>query len=91
MTKKDAEKVLLTIRQAYEEREINTHHYLNYRAIVLFGAFTGQRPQATVARLSVGQLRNAWVRKRLFSIFCQIKTRYACSTAVRSTPKSLRR
>ena len=90
MTKKDAENVLLTIRQAYKGGGINTHHYLNYRPIVLFGAFTGQRPQTTVARLSVGQFRNAWVRKSQFSIFCQIKTRYACSTAVRSTPRSLR-
>ena len=47
VTKKDVENVLLAITQAYEEEEIDDNHYLNHRAIVLFGAFTGQRPQAT--------------------------------------------
>jgi len=59
ITKKDVESVLLAIRRGYEEEEIEYDHYLNYRAIVLFGAFTGQRPQATIARLSVGQFRDA--------------------------------
>jgi len=30
---------------------------LNYRAIVLFGAYTGQRPIATIRKLTVGQFR----------------------------------
>ena len=59
VTKEDVENVLLAIRQTYEEEEIDHHHYLSYRAIVLLGAFTGQRPQATIARLLVGQFRNA--------------------------------
>jgi integrase len=59
VTKKDVENVLLAIRQTYEEEEIDNHHNLNYRAIVLFGAFTGQRPQATIMQLSVGQFRDA--------------------------------
>ena len=58
VTKEDVENVLLAIRQTYEEEEIH-HHYLSYRAIVLLGPFTGQRPQATIARLLVGQFRNA--------------------------------
>jgi len=59
VTKKDVENLLLAIRQAYEEEEVDKHHYLNYRAIVLFSAYTGQRPQATVARLSIGQFGDA--------------------------------
>jgi len=64
VTKEDVENVLLAIRQAYEKEEIDNHHCLSYRAIVLFGAFTGQRPQATVARLSVGQFRSAVCQKK---------------------------
>jgi hypothetical protein len=41
-----------------KDEEIDLQHYLNYRAIVLFGAFAGQRPQSTTARLSVAQFRN---------------------------------
>jgi hypothetical protein len=59
VTKEDVESVLLAIRQAHEEEEIDTDHFLNFRAIVLFSAFTGQRPQASVARLSVRQFSNA--------------------------------
>jgi hypothetical protein len=50
---------LLAIKKAYQNEEIDERHYLNCKAIVLFGAFTGQRPQATVARLTVGQFRDA--------------------------------
>jgi hypothetical protein len=44
-------------KEAFENREIYSDHYLNYQALVLFGAFTGQRPQATTPRLKVGQFR----------------------------------
>jgi integrase len=59
VTKKDVESVLLTINEAHENEEISDYDCLNLRAIVLLGAFTGQRPQATIARLSVGQFRDA--------------------------------
>jgi len=36
----------------------------NYRAIVLFGAFIGERPQAMTARLTVGQFRTTVSQKR---------------------------
>jgi len=36
VTKEDIENVLTAIRQADEEAEIDKHHYLTYRAIVLF-------------------------------------------------------
>ena len=83
VTKEDVENVLLAIRQTYEEEEIDHHHYLSYRAIVLLGAFTGQRPQATIARLLVGQFRNAIGLENRCSIFCQSKTRYACNITAR--------
>ena len=59
VTKEDVENVLTVISEAYVKKEIETCHYLNYKAIVLFGAFTGQRPLATIARLTVGQFRDA--------------------------------
>jgi ribosomal protein L5 len=40
-------------------RRIDKDHYINYKAIVLFGAFTGQRPLATIARLTVRQFEEA--------------------------------
>ena len=59
VTKEDVENVLYSIKTAFENDEIDTDYYLNFRAIMLFGAFTGQRPLATIARLTVGQFRDA--------------------------------
>ncbi|MGZ7134112.1 MAG: hypothetical protein ACXVH4_05255 [Halobacteriota archaeon] len=59
VTKEDIENLLAAIKQANRSGSIDTSHYLNYTAIVLFGAFTGQRPLATIARLTVGQLSEA--------------------------------
>jgi integrase len=59
VTKEDVENVLAVVEQAHRGGDIDTYRYLNYKAIVLFGAFTGQRPLATIARLKVGQLREA--------------------------------
>jgi len=57
VTKRDIEDILAAIEQAAEKEEIDECHRLNYRAIVLFGAFSGQRPLATLALLTVGQLK----------------------------------
>jgi len=59
VTKEDVENVLKAIEQAFSVGRIDKAHYLNYKAITLFGAFTGQRPLATIARLTVGQFREA--------------------------------
>jgi integrase len=59
VTKQDIENVLVAIEQAAKKEEISRYHRINYRAIVMFGAFTGQRPFATVARLRVGHFRQA--------------------------------
>jgi integrase len=64
ITKEDVENILSAIQTAYLNDEIDRDHYLHYRAIVLFSAFTGQRPQATTARLTVGQFRAALNQKR---------------------------
>jgi integrase len=57
LTKLDVENVLRAIERAYEIQEIDRYQRLNYTAIVLFSAFTGQRPEATTARLTIGQFR----------------------------------
>jgi integrase len=59
VTKEDVENVLTAIGHAYRSGGIDAYHCINYKAIVLFGAFTGQRPLATIARLTVGQFRDA--------------------------------
>ncbi len=59
VTKEDVENVLKAIEQAFSRGRIDNDHYLNYKAIVLFGAFTGQRPLATIARLTVEQFKEA--------------------------------
>ena len=59
VTKEDIENILTAIKQAHHSGGIDTYHNLNYKAMVLFGAFTGQRPLATIARLTVGQFKEA--------------------------------
>jgi hypothetical protein len=59
VTKPDVENVLWAVEQDYETGEIDRYHCLNYKAIALFSAFTGQRAEATTARLTVWQFRAA--------------------------------
>ena len=59
VTKADIDNVLAAIKRAFERRDLEKRQFLNYRALVLFGAFTGQRPLATIAKLTVGQFREA--------------------------------
>ena len=59
VTKQDIENLLSAIEQAAQREEIDEYHRINYRAMVLFGAFTGQRPLATIARLTVRQFKEA--------------------------------
>jgi len=64
VTKEDVENVLKAIEQAHRCGKLDTHHYLNYTALVLFGGFTGQRSLSTIARLTVGQFREAVVKEK---------------------------
>ena len=66
VTTEDVENVLKAIELAYDGGRIDAYHYRNYKALVLFGAFTGQRPLATIARLTVGQFEEAVKMKKPF-------------------------
>ena len=89
ITKEDVKNVLVAIQTAYENNEIEQHHYLHYKAIVLFSAFTGQRQEATVARLTIGQFRMQSTNENLYLTFCRHKTKFACSTTALYILKSL--
>ncbi|MGZ4924671.1 MAG: hypothetical protein ACXV5H_12085 [Halobacteriota archaeon] len=70
VTKEDIENLLSVIKRSYRSGEIDTDHYLNYTALVVFGAFTGQRPLATIARLTAGQFREAVANEKpVFDVF----------------------
>lgn len=58
VTVKDVRNVLAAIRKACEDGRLTDQQRDAYRAIILFGAFSGQRP-ATIKALTVGQLRAA--------------------------------
>ncbi len=64
VTKEDVENVLKAIEQAHRRGNIDAYHCLNYKAMTLFGATSGQRPNATIARLTVGQFREAVKRDK---------------------------
>ncbi len=59
ITKKDIENVLALIDTEELEGVISTHRAQQYRAFILFGAYTGQRSLATMAKLTVGQFKDA--------------------------------
>jgi hypothetical protein len=64
VTEEDVQHVLQAIEQSLSARRIDNDHYPNYKAIVFFGAFTGQRPLATIARLTVEQFTDAVKMKK---------------------------
>jgi hypothetical protein len=57
VTKEDIENVLTHIRNAEQDGSISSYRAQQYKAFVLFGAFTGQRSLATMAKLTVGQFK----------------------------------
>ncbi|MGD0172736.1 MAG: hypothetical protein ABSB81_11555 [Halobacteriota archaeon] len=57
--KEDIENVLRYIRNAEEHRDISAERSAHYAAFITFGAFTGQRTDATMKKLTVGQFREA--------------------------------
>jgi hypothetical protein len=59
VTKDDIENVLGYIKQAESNGNINSQRSAQYSAFVIFGAFTGQRSLATMAKLTTGQFREA--------------------------------
>lgn len=59
VTEQDIYNVLKHIERAEREGEISPERSAQYSAFVLFGAYTGQRSEATLAKLTVGQFREA--------------------------------
>ena len=59
VTTEDIKTVLSAIEEGRENREFTTRQYQNCKALVLFHAYTGQRPIATIRKLTVGQFRAA--------------------------------
>ncbi|MGZ4881870.1 MAG: hypothetical protein ACXV7G_12570, partial [Halobacteriota archaeon] len=59
VTKDDIEHVLAVIRSETLNGSIDERRARNFIGIVLFGAFTGQRPYSTIAQLRVEQFREA--------------------------------
>jgi hypothetical protein len=55
----DIKNVLSAIKEGGEHGEFTTRQRRNYTALVLFGAHTGQRPYATIRKLTVGQFNAA--------------------------------
>jgi len=59
ITKADITNIILHISKAKHEGLISHRKALQFRAFVLFGAYTGQRTLATMLKLTVGQFRDA--------------------------------
>ena len=64
VTRKDIGNVLAYINQAEQKGDISKQRATQYTAFVIFGAFTGQRSLATMAKLTVGQFREALQHKK---------------------------
>jgi integrase len=59
VTKDDIEHILSAVKQSVQQGSIDEAHARQFTAIVLFGAYTGQRPYSTIAQLRVEQLTEA--------------------------------
>ena len=59
VVKEDICNILQYIESAEREGKISPERSAQYSAFILFGAYTGQRSEATIAKLTVGQLREA--------------------------------
>jgi len=59
VTEKDINAILEYIERAERTGRIDLERSAQYSAFVMFGAYTGQRSEATIAKLKVGQFREA--------------------------------
>jgi hypothetical protein len=59
VTIEDVQNVLAFLKVRYTRGELDERHYVAYKASVIFGAFTGQRPDATISRITAGQVKEA--------------------------------
>jgi hypothetical protein len=60
VTKEDITRVLDRLFDAYHKQHLSYKSMVNYVGTTLFGAFTGQRVEATISKLTAGQVRNAF-------------------------------
>jgi hypothetical protein len=77
ITKDDIQKVLCYINQAEKKGTLDKDRALQYRAFVLFGAYTGQRSMATMSHLTVGQVKQSILQNSPYIrvLSCQDKIR----------------
>jgi hypothetical protein len=59
VTKEEIQNVLGYIKQAEHNGKISKQRAEQYTAFVIFSAFTGQRTESTMAKITVGQVRDA--------------------------------
>ena len=59
VTLQDISSILAHIKKSYDEGHFDEYRYRQYIAIVLFGAYTGQRSMATISKLTVNQFNSA--------------------------------
>jgi integrase len=59
ITKEDIEHIASNITVAYLKAELDYTKFLNHMGCVLLGAYTGQRVESTLGKLTVGQARAA--------------------------------
>lgn len=59
VTKKDIQNVISYIKQAENNGEISKQRAEQYNAFVIFSAYTGQRSESTIAKITIGQVRDA--------------------------------
>ena len=59
ITQADIKNVLRYIKRAEQEGKISQRRSLQYAALILFGAYTGQRAMSTISHLKAGQFRAA--------------------------------
>jgi integrase len=59
VTIEDVQNVLSVLKVRFTRGELDERHYVAYNALITFGAFTGQRPDATIGRITAGQVKEA--------------------------------
>lgn len=59
VTKQDIENILAHIKTAEKEGRLNAYRARQYAAFILFAAYTGQRSNATISKLTIEQFQEA--------------------------------
>jgi len=59
VTIEDVQNVLSVLKSRHKRGELDERHYVAYNALITFWAFTGQRPDATIGRITAGQVKEA--------------------------------